>query len=176
MTGFIVGITVITKSMFSHMLEIDRNLTYHFPVLRLTGWVCFFYHFKQYILSNNNTGFIGFIAFLCNPKLSGIRSCPEFSHFTLYSLIGNSYTFPMISLRKFVSINVLTLMLKIIGQCDIKHIMTLPTKIITLVLKVATYIQWLTMLFLKREDASQSSLIGVRSPWDERWLRNVLEF
>jgi hypothetical protein len=127
MTGFIVGITVITKSMFSHMPEIDRNLTYHFPVLRLTGWVCFFYHFKQYILSNKNTGFIGFIAFLCNPKLSGIRSCPEFGHFTLYSLIGNSYTFPMISLRKIVSINVLTLMLKIIGQCDIKHIMTLPT-------------------------------------------------
>jgi len=38
------------------------------------------------------------------------------------------------------------------------------------------YIKLLTMFFLKRDDVSQSSLIEGRSPWDERWLRKVLEF
>jgi hypothetical protein len=39
-----------------------------------------------------------------------------------------------------VSTNELFLMLKIIGQCDVKHIMKLPIKIITSVLKVSTNI------------------------------------
>jgi hypothetical protein len=36
-------------------------------------------------------------------------------------------------------------------------------------------IGWLTMFFLKREDVFQSSHRWAK-PWDERWLRNVLEF
>jgi len=32
------------------------------------------------------------------------------------------------------------------------------------------------MFFLKREDVSQPSLIEGRNLWDERWLRNVIEF
>ena len=66
-------------------------------------------------------------------------------------------------------------MLKIIGQCDIKHIMTLPTKN-NVSFEGRDVYSVINDVFLKREDASQSSLIGVRSPWDERWLRNVLEF
>jgi len=46
----------------------------------------------------------------------------------------------LISSSDFVGINELTLILKIIGQCDVKHIMTLPIKTITSVLKVSTYI------------------------------------
>jgi hypothetical protein len=39
-----------------------------------------------------------------------------------------------------VNTNELFLMLKIIGQCDVKHIMTLPIKIITSFLKISTNI------------------------------------
>ena len=35
--------------------------------------------------------------------------------------------------------------------------------------------KWLTMFFLKRKDFSQSSHRRAK-PWDERWLRKVLEF
>ena len=56
----------------------------------------------------------------------------------VYDIIGNLYTFPLISLSHIVSINRLTLILKIISQCDVKHIMTFPIKRITSVLKVET--------------------------------------
>jgi hypothetical protein len=38
-------------------------------------------------------------------------------------VIGNLDVFPLISPCDFVSINKLTLILKIISQCDVKHIM-----------------------------------------------------
>jgi hypothetical protein len=52
----------------------------------------------------------------------------------------NLYIFPLISLRDIFSINGLTLILKVIGQCDVEAIMTLPIKTITSVLKDATNI------------------------------------
>jgi hypothetical protein len=52
--------------------------------------------------------------------------------------ISNLDMFPLISQMIFY-INELTLILKIIGQCDVKHIMMLPFKTITWVLKVLTY-------------------------------------
>jgi hypothetical protein len=56
--------------------------------------------------------------------------------FPLISLMV--YIFPLISLIDVVSINKLTLKLKMISQCEVKH-MTLPIKTITLVLKFSTY-------------------------------------
>ena len=47
---------------------------------------------------------------------------------------------PLISHSDIFSINKRTLILKIIGQGDVKHIMTLLVKIITSVLNVSTYI------------------------------------
>jgi len=56
-------------------------------------------------------------------------------------IVQNLYIFPLISSNDIVIIKWLTVILKIIGQCDIKHIMSLPTKrIIMPVLKVSTYI------------------------------------
>ena len=52
----------------------------------------------------------------------------------------NCDIFPLILLSDIVSINKLTVILKNIGKCDVKHIMTLPIKRITSVLKVLTYI------------------------------------
>ena len=46
----------------------------------------------------------------------------------------------MISLNDIVRINDLTLILKIISQCDGKHIIMLPIETIMLVFKVSTYI------------------------------------
>jgi len=46
----------------------------------------------------------------------------------------------LISTSDSVSISELTLILKIIGQCDVKQIMILPIKTMTSVLKVSTYI------------------------------------
>ena len=46
----------------------------------------------------------------------------------------------MISLGDIVSFNKLILILKIIGQCDVSHIVMSPMKTITSVLKVSTYI------------------------------------
>ena len=46
----------------------------------------------------------------------------------------------MISLNDIVRINDLTLILKIISQCDVKHIIMLPMETIMLVLKFSTYI------------------------------------
>ena len=43
-------------------------------------------------------------------------------------IICNVDTFPLISPSDIVNLNELTVMLKIIGQCDIKHIMTLTMK------------------------------------------------
>ena len=42
----------------------------------------------------------------------------------------------LVSLMGIVCINGLTLILKIIAQCDVKHIMTLPMKILMSVLKI----------------------------------------
>ena len=47
--------------------------------------------------------------------------------------------FSLISQSDIVNINELTLILKIIGQCDVKCIMTILIKIIMTVLKVLTY-------------------------------------
>jgi len=55
-------------------------------------------------------------------------------------VFGNCDIFPLILLSDIVSINKLTVILKNIGKCDVKHIMTLPIKRITSVLKVLTYI------------------------------------
>lgn len=44
------------------------------------------------------------------------------------------------SLNDSVSINDLTMVLKIISTCEVKHVMTLPIKTITLVLNVLTYL------------------------------------
>ena len=52
--------------------------------------------------------------------------------------MGHLYIFHLISLRDIFSINGPTLILKIIGQCDVKHDVTVNT--ITSVLKVSTYI------------------------------------
>ena len=49
------------------------------------------------------------------------------------------WSFSLISTTDIFIINELTLILKIIGQCDVKHIMMLPFKTITWVLKVLTY-------------------------------------
>jgi hypothetical protein len=49
-------------------------------------------------------------------------------------------TFPLISPSDIVSINRLTLILKTISQCDVKHIMMLQIKTIMWVLEVSTYI------------------------------------
>jgi hypothetical protein len=46
----------------------------------------------------------------------------------------------LISLGDIVSFNKLILILKIIGQCDVSHIVMSPMKTITSVLKVSTYI------------------------------------
>jgi hypothetical protein len=48
------------------------------------------------------------------------------------------YIFTLISLNDIVITSELTLTLKIIVQCDIKHIMMLPIKTIMSVLKVST--------------------------------------
>jgi len=51
------------------------------------------------------------------------------------------HTFFLCSHRAiFSDINGMTMILKIIGQCDVKHIMTLLIKTITSVLKVSTHI------------------------------------
>jgi hypothetical protein len=52
--------------------------------------------------------------------------------------ISNMYIFTLISLNDIVITSELTLTLKIIVQCDIKHIMMLPIKTIMSVLKVST--------------------------------------
>jgi len=44
---------------------------------------------------------------------------------------------PLISLNDIISINKLILMLEIIGQCDVKHIMTLPIETKMSLLKVS---------------------------------------
>ena len=51
-----------------------------------------------------------------------------FVFWILNKMIGNLVIFPVISLIDIVSINELTLVLKIIGQCDVEHIMTLLIK------------------------------------------------
>ena len=51
-------------------------------------------------------------------------------------IICNIYIFSLISPRDIFSINGITLLLKMINQCDIKHSLMLPIKTITLVLKV----------------------------------------
>ena len=48
--------------------------------------------------------------------------------------------FLLIVLSDVVSINEMTLILEIIGWFEVKHIMMLPVKTMTLVLKVSTYI------------------------------------
>jgi hypothetical protein len=51
-------------------------------------------------------------------------------------IICNIYIFSLISPRDIFSINGITLLQKMINQCDIKHSLMLPIKTITLVLKV----------------------------------------
>jgi len=53
--------------------------------------------------------------------------------------IGNFEIFPLISGSILVSIHDITVILKIIGQCDVKRIMTLPIKTITAVLNAKQY-------------------------------------
>ena len=48
--------------------------------------------------------------------------------------------FPLIAPSDIVRIKELTLILKIISQCEVQHIMMLPIKTITLVFKVSTNI------------------------------------
>ena len=55
-------------------------------------------------------------------------------------IICKYYLFPLILLWDIFSINGETLIPKIMGQCEVKHIMMLPIKTITSVLKVLTYI------------------------------------
>jgi len=50
--------------------------------------------------------------------------------------IGNLYIFPLVSPRDIFRNNRLAMILKNIGQCNVKHIMTLPIKTITSVVKV----------------------------------------
>ena len=50
--------------------------------------------------------------------------------------ISNLDIFSLISPSDIVGIKEMTRILKIIGQCDVKHIMTVPIKAITLVLNV----------------------------------------
>lgn len=57
----------------------------------------------------------------------------------LCTLICNLNIFPLISPNYIFSIKELTLKLKIIGQCDVKHNTTFPIKNTTSVLKVFTY-------------------------------------
>ena len=52
----------------------------------------------------------------------------------------NLYIFPLISTRDIFTINELTLILKVIGQCDVEAIMALPIKTITSVLEDSTNI------------------------------------
>jgi hypothetical protein len=54
--------------------------------------------------------------------------------------IGNLDIFPWITLSDIIITNKLTQMWKIIGHCEVKHIMTLPIRTITLMLKVSTNI------------------------------------
>ena len=54
--------------------------------------------------------------------------------------ISTLYILPLILRRDIFNVNGLTLILKIIGQCDVKHIMTLVIKTIASVLKVRSYI------------------------------------
>jgi hypothetical protein len=49
-----------------------------------------------------------------------------------------SVFYPLISLSDIFSINQLILILKIIGQCDVKHVMMLPIKIITSIMNTIT--------------------------------------
>jgi hypothetical protein len=53
--------------------------------------------------------------------------------------IGNFEIFPLISGSIFVNIHDITVILKSIGQCDVKRIMTLPIKAITAVLNAKQY-------------------------------------
>ena len=66
--------------------------------------------------------------------LRGDISCRYLKQFFLVNL----YIFPLISLRGGVSINRLTLILKIISQCDVKHVIKLQIKTITSVLMILT--------------------------------------
>ena len=62
----------------------------------------------------------------------------------LFQQFSNLDILPLISLSYIICFNKLTLMLKIISQCDIKHILMLQIKTITLVLKVSTYMYIIT--------------------------------
>jgi len=60
-------------------------------------------------------------------------------------VISNLYISPLIFHQQIFSVSPdWLLILKIIGQCDIKHTMTFPIKTITLDLKVSTYIAIIT--------------------------------
>ena len=63
----------------------------------------------------------------------------DWSGFNHFRFISNLDIYPLISLSDFVSINILTLIQKIICQCEIKHMM-LPIKTIMSLLKIMTYI------------------------------------
>ena len=77
------------------------------------------------------------IMFECTYNINIYKATNSMS---LFLFIGKLAIFPLISTSDIFSINELTLILNIIGQCDVKHIMTFPIKTITLVVKVSTYI------------------------------------
>ena len=58
----------------------------------------------------------------------------------MYSIIGNLYIFPLISLIDIVRNYRLTLMLKVIPHCDVKPSMTVQIKTMILVLDISTCI------------------------------------
>ena len=60
------------------------------------------------------------------------------SQLPINSFISNLYFYPLISTSDISNINDLTLILKISGECDVKHTIMLP--IIMSDLKVPTYI------------------------------------
>jgi hypothetical protein len=66
--------------------------------------------------------------------------CLIFTYNFIEYFIGYLDNFLLISHSDIVSIYKLNLMLKIIGQCDFKHIMMIPMKTMASVLKVSTYI------------------------------------
>lgn len=58
----------------------------------------------------------------------------------IFSKVIHNFYFFFISVSDIVGINKLTGKMKIISQCDVERIMTLPIKTITSALRISTYI------------------------------------
>lgn len=65
---------------------------------------------------------------------------------SLISFIGNLLIFPVIVMKNIFSVNELTLILNVIGQCDVKYLMMLQVKTRTSVLKVSSWTIGLTLI------------------------------